>query len=83
MKTTLGDVTGDNVEDVVVYYVGTGMSVDVISKGKQQTIAQTLNIGSPARDAVIRFASGPQILLWRFERQSPLFEHEWTGAMEF
>ena len=63
MKTTLGDVTGDNVEDVVVYYVGTGMSVDVINKGKQQTIAQTLNIGSPARDAVIRFASGPQILL--------------------
>jgi len=63
MKTTLGDVNGDNVEDVIVYYVGTGMSVDVISKGKQQTIAQTLSIGFPARDAVIRFSSGPQILL--------------------
>jgi len=63
MKTTLGDVNGDNVEDVIAYYVGTGMSVDVISKGKQQTIAQTLAIGFPARDAVIRFSSGPQILL--------------------
>ena len=63
MKTTLGDVNGDSVEDVIVYYVGTGMSVDVINKGEQQTIAQSLNIGFPARDALIRFSSGPQILL--------------------
>ncbi len=63
MKTTLGDVNGDNVEDVIVYYVGTGMSVDVINKGQPKTIAQTLNIGFPARDALIRFPSGPQILL--------------------
>jgi len=63
MKTTLGDVTGDNVEDVVVYYIGTGMSVDVISKGQPKTIAETLNIGFPARNAVIRFSSGPQIVL--------------------
>ena len=63
MKTTLGDVNGDNVEDIIVYYVGTGMSVDVISKGQPKTIAQTLNIGFPARNAVIRFSSGPQIVL--------------------
>ncbi len=62
-KTTLGDVNGDGVEDVIVYYVGTGMSVDVISKGQVQNIAQTLSIGSPARNALLRFASGPQILL--------------------
>ncbi len=66
MKTTLGDVNGDNVEDVIVYYVGTGMSVDVISKGQPKTIAQTLNIGFPARNAVIRFSSGPQIVLGDF-----------------
>ncbi|NJC96799.1 MAG: hypothetical protein C3F07_01020 [Anaerolineales bacterium] len=63
MKTTLGDVNGDNVEDIIVYYIGTGMSVDVIEKGTPQTIAQTLDIGIPARDALIRFTSGPQILL--------------------
>lgn len=62
-KTTLGDVDGDGVEDIVVYYVGTGMSVDVISKNSQKTLATTLEIGFPARVGLIRFASGPQIVL--------------------
>ncbi len=62
-KTTLGDVDGDGKEDIVVYYVGTGMTVDVISKGQQKTIAQTLDIGFPSRVAVIRFPSGPEIVL--------------------
>src|SRR6266540_1339460 len=43
-KTTLGDVDGDGVEDMIVYYVGTGMSVDVISKTEQKTIATALHI---------------------------------------
>ncbi len=63
-KTTLGDVDGDGVEDIVVYYVGNnGMSVDVISKGTQNTLAEGLDIGFPSRVAVIRFPSGPQIVL--------------------
>ncbi len=62
-KTTLGDVNGDGVEDVVIYYVGTGMSVDVYSKDHVTALAQTLDIGFPARVAVIRFSSGPQIVL--------------------
>jgi hypothetical protein len=62
-KTTLGDVDGDGVQDVIVYYVGSGMSVDVISKGQVKTLAQTLEIGFPARAALIRFASGPEIVL--------------------
>src|SRR5512133_2642025 len=40
-KTTLGDVNGDGMEDIIVYYVGTGMSVDVISNGKLSTLATT------------------------------------------
>ena len=62
-KSTLGDVDGDGAEDIVVYYVGQGMSVDFISKGQKKTIATALDIGFPARVAIIRFASGPQIVL--------------------
>ena len=62
-KTTLGDVNSDGMEDIIVYYVGTGMSVDVISNGQTETMATNLNIGFPARVALIRFASGPQIVL--------------------
>ena len=63
-KTTLGDVDKDGVEDIVVYYLGDlGYSVDVIGDGQRRTLAEGLNIGLPARVAVIRFPSGPQILL--------------------
>ncbi len=62
-KTTLADVNGDNVEDIIVYYVGTGMSVDTIINGQQSTLATALPIGAPARDVLIRFSSGPQIVL--------------------
>src|SRR5215207_270311 len=62
-KTTLGDVNGDGMEDIIVYYVGTGMSVDVINNGQTTTLATALDIGFPARVALIRFASGPQIIL--------------------
>ena len=62
-KTTLGDVDGDGVEDIVVYYVGTGMAVDVISKGQVTLLAEALDAGFPSRVAVIRFSSGSQIVL--------------------
>lgn len=63
-KTTLGDMNGDAVEDVVVYYIGSaGMSLDVISRGQVTILAESLNIGVPSRVAVIRFSSGPQIVL--------------------
>lgn len=63
-KTTLGDVNGDNREDIVVFYLGDlGYSVDVINNGQISTIAESLTIGLPARVAVLRFPSGPQIVL--------------------
>ncbi len=63
-KTTLGDVNGDNREEVVVYYLGdSGYSVDVIDNGQVSTLVESLSIGNPSRVAVIRFPSGPQIVL--------------------
>ncbi|HEY3474823.1 MAG TPA: PQQ-binding-like beta-propeller repeat protein [Anaerolineales bacterium] len=62
-KTTLGDLNGDGMEEIIVYFMGTGMSVDVISNGQPTTLATALDIGFPARVALIRFASGPQIVL--------------------
>ncbi|WKZ34258.1 MAG: PQQ-binding-like beta-propeller repeat protein [Anaerolineales bacterium] len=62
-KSTLADVNGDGVEDIVVFHNGRGMSVDVISKGRVTTLVEGLSIGLPSRVAVIRFASGPQIVL--------------------
>ena len=62
-KTTLADVNGDNVEDIIVYYVGSGMSVDTIINGQQSTLATSLSIGNPARVVLLRFSSGPQIVL--------------------
>ncbi|HSG44107.1 MAG TPA: PQQ-binding-like beta-propeller repeat protein [Anaerolineales bacterium] len=60
MKTTLGDVDGDNVEDIVVFHFN---AVDKISKGKRYELGNLLSIGFPSRVAVIRFSSGPQIVL--------------------
>jgi WD40 repeat protein len=63
-KTTLGDVNGDGMEDIVVFYLGDlGYAVDVIINGQTKILAQSLDIGLPARVAVIRFPSGPQIVL--------------------
>ena len=63
-KTTLGDINADGAEDIVVFYLGdSGYSVDKIINGETSTLAQSLNIGLPARAAIIRFSSGPQIVL--------------------
>jgi len=63
-KTTLGDMNGDNKEDVIVFYLGnSGYAVDVITNGEVSTLADSLQIGLPARAILILFASGPQIVL--------------------
>lgn len=62
-KTTLADVNGDNIEDVIVYHFGSGMSVDTIISGQQSTLATSLSIGSPSRVILVRFTTGPEIVL--------------------
>ncbi len=67
LKTTLGDLNGDGVEDILVYYAGVhagqGTSVDVILEGQPTPIASALNTGTPSRIALLRFPSGPEIVL--------------------
>src|SRR5690242_18040231 len=55
-KTSLGDVNGDGTEDIIVFYPG---GLDVIVNGQVSTLSNALSIGTPARVALIRFASGP------------------------
>ncbi len=63
-KTTLGDINADGMEDIVVFYLGDlGYAVDTIIGGETSTLTQGLNIGLPARVAIIRFPSGSQIVL--------------------
>jgi len=62
-KTTLGDVNGDGVEDIVVYHSGNFFSVDTIINGQQKTIASELPVFVPARVALIRFDGGSEIVL--------------------
>ncbi len=59
-KTSLGDVNGDGTEDIIVFHPG---GLDVIINGQASTLATGLSIGTPSRVALIRFASGPQIVL--------------------
>jgi WD40 repeat protein len=59
-KTSLGDVNGDNVEDILVFYPG---GLDVIINGQVSNLATAMNIGTPSRVALIRFPSGPEIIL--------------------
>lgn len=60
-KTSLGDVNGDGTEDIIVFYAGGRL--DVIVNGQVSTIADGMGIGTPARVSLIRFASGPQIIV--------------------
>ncbi len=82
-KTSLGDVNGDGAEDIIVF--SPGGRLDVIINGQVSTLVSGLSIGTPARVALIRFASGPQIIVG--DSSSNLIalsvdgEQRWTGSL--
>ncbi|MCC6190148.1 MAG: PQQ-binding-like beta-propeller repeat protein [Anaerolineales bacterium] len=61
LNTTLGDVDGDGVEDIVVFHAA-GVTV---LQGAGQVLWEVRpdNLRTPYRSAVVRFAGGPQVLL--------------------
>lgn len=63
MKTTLGDVNGDGVEDIIVLHADNTGSVDTIINGQQSTIATQLGLASPSRISLIKFSSQSEIIV--------------------
>jgi outer membrane protein assembly factor BamB len=65
LTTSLGDVNGDAVDDIIIAAPGDSgaTEVTVISKGEQLWSAPAGNIGEPARLAVVRFAGDSQIVV--------------------
>ncbi len=64
LAATLGDVNGDGAEDIVAFArVEASPAVTVISKNETLWTTRVAGIGQPARAAVVRFASGTQIVL--------------------
>ncbi len=62
IETTLGDVSGDGVEDIVVFAADRSVTA-IDGVGKVLWDAPVANVGQPARVAVARFGGGTQVIV--------------------
>jgi outer membrane protein assembly factor BamB len=64
LVSTMGDVDGDGIEDILAVYQASGSNELVFVKQAQVAWRSTIqSMGIPARIASMRFSSGPQIIL--------------------
>ena len=61
-KSTMGDVNGDGVEDVVIFQAGLP-SVMIINKGQTESTFDVDGLSTPSRVTVMKFSSGTQLVL--------------------
>ncbi len=85
MVSSMGDVNGDGSEDIVAFYsTDAGGQILALSKGEELWTAQT-QLGEPSRVAVVRFASGAQVvagdMLGNLEAFSAAGEPLWQASM--
>jgi outer membrane protein assembly factor BamB len=62
LATTMGDVNGDGVEDVVAFAPGGKHTVSVFSQNEMLWNWPVEPVGNPARAAVVRFPEGTQVI---------------------
>ncbi len=82
MVTTMGEVTGDGVEDVVVF---SPAGVDIVSQGQVVLNFPVQDLIGAERAVIIRYPSGPQIVLGdsqgKLAAYSPQGELRWQAAI--
>lgn len=61
-KSTMGDLNGDRVEDIVLFQPFMPM-VQLVSKGQAVPLVETISIGSPSRVAIVKFPQQTEIVL--------------------
>jgi hypothetical protein len=69
LSTTMGDVNGDGIEDVVAFWAEPASTVEAYSRGEPLWTVRAQRVAQPARSAVIRFASGSQVVVGDTEGQ--------------
>jgi len=63
ISTTMGDVDGDGVEDVVIFEGGSPPRLTLLSRGETRWQSELPSYDDPSRSAVVRFAGGTQVVV--------------------
>ena len=63
LATTMGDVDGDGVEDVVIFEGGSPSRLTLLSRGETRWQIGLESLSDPSRAAVLRYADGTQVVV--------------------